>query len=265
MKALKYCVCALLTCGAIGCGSDSDDNASTEAPSNVVSACPSEAGDGCVSQTVTIIDWASGAAAADVNVCWAVNDGAEACASTDVMGVATGTVPVTAGDTIHLSGAKTGFYPFRTLYVVSENPTDTSVNWSLVADGVVDLLTTELGAAADPEKGHVTALVLAPNADGGGDPIEGAEVKMIEGQAAQGPSYTNQPDQVASAGLFAAEPGTTSSGIVVFNNVDVGTAKLEVTVEGKTCTATAGTPAGDNMVEATIVKAEVTYTVFSCE
>ena len=52
---------------------------------------------------------------------------------------------------------------------------DSSVSRHLVSDGLVDHLTTELEAEADPNEGHITELVLGPNVDGDGDPIDGGQ------------------------------------------------------------------------------------------
>ena len=107
-----------------------------------------------IKQTVSIIDWVDGSAVEGVELCWAVNGGEKSCLTTGKDGTAVGTADVSAGDSLVLSGSKSGFYPFQTTYVIPENPGDAEVSWSLVADSIVDLLVGELGEAADATKGH---------------------------------------------------------------------------------------------------------------
>ena len=269
LKSISYLFLVSMTAFAFGCGSDDTDGETTSTDTSAdtsADATPAREGTTSIEQTVIINDWVAASPVEGAEVCWAINDGEATCVETDAEGQATGSVDVLPGDQLHLSGSKTGYYPFTTTYIVPEMPVGGSVSWALVQDAIVDLLTMEVGEEADAEKGHVTALVFEPSEDGDSTPLANATVTMISGTASQGPNYTNLAADVSDAGLFAQDGATTDAGIAVFNNVTPGSVTLQVTADGKTCTASAGRPTGsDNEVEISVEAGVVSYTSFQCE
>ena len=227
----------------------------TAAMATALSGCGSTM---TASQTVTINDFLSESGVEGVNVCWSLNDGDDSCLETDASGSATGTVEFKPGDLLVLNASKSGYFPFMVEYRLDEDTLETNeVTWAMIGDSLVDVVVSALGAEADPEKGHVTVLLVDGTAA-----ISGGTAEMTVGTADQGPNYNNAD---VAAGIFSDGGMTTEAGIAVFNNVTPGVVELTVNVDGKTCTAVAGEPVADNTVATTIEAGKLTYTSLLCQ
>ena len=211
-----------------------------------------------------VFDYATGAAIEGISVCNTAND---ACSLSNAEGVAEFTyVP---GDDITVTFDGDIYFGSMLNAQLTPNEDETPNQISIL---LVQKAAAELVVASPPEPVDFsnTALghIIVWSTTNSGTFLSGSAFD-VEPASGKGPFYFAQGNiltNLTAGSVYDADATqTTSNGVAQFVELEPGQYTMNITHEGRTCTAGYGIPSGDNALTFTIEADRISYILLTCD